>query len=108
MGYKKPTNRNRGAVPGKQRSTVYHRPTPRTWITGALADAAIIIGATLTTTLFLLFISVQIQDTTSGNLSWSPARQTDTSPKQTPQPSPLMSPTPTAQASPFPATPAPA
>ena len=79
MRYKGPTRRNRVVVPA-----------------GALADAAIIVGATLATTLFLLFISGQIQDTTSGNLPWSPARQTTPTAKQTPQPSPLSHPTPSA------------
>src|SRR2546427_7103687 len=107
MGYKA-TKRTRVAVPGKARRTVYIPPTERTWITGALADAAIIIVSTLATTLFLLFISGQIYDTTSGNLTWSPARQEPTSAQQTPQPSPLARPSPTAQASPFLATPTPA
>jgi hypothetical protein len=79
MRYKGPKRRNRVVVPA-----------------GALADAAIIVGATLATTLFLLFISGQMQDTTSGNLSWSTARPTTTSAKQTPQPSPLAHPTPSA------------
>jgi hypothetical protein len=90
MRYKGPTRRNRVVVPA-----------------GALADAAIIVGATLATTLFLLFISGQIQDTTSGNLTWSPARQTTTTARQpTPQPSPLAHPSPSASlATPTPVAP---
>jgi hypothetical protein len=89
MRYKGPTRRNRVVVPR-----------------GALADAAIIGGATLATTLFLLFISGQIQDTTSGNLTWSPARQTSATAKQTPQPSPLAHPSPSASlATPMPVAP---
>jgi hypothetical protein len=88
MRYKGPTRRNRVVVPA-----------------GALADAAIIVGATLVTTLFLLFISGQIQDTTSGNLTWSPARQTTTA-RPTPQPSPLAHPSPSASlATPTPVAP---
>ncbi len=80
MRYKGPTRRDRVVIPR-----------------GALADAAIIVGSTLVTTLFLLFISGQIQDTTSGNLTWSPARQaTTTAPQPSPQPSLLAHPSPSA------------
>jgi len=73
---------------------------------GALADAAIIVGATLATTLFLLFISGQIQDTTSGNLTWSPALQTTAAASPTPQPSLLAYPSPSASlVTPTPAAP---
>ena len=74
---------------------------------GALADAGIIVGSTLVTTLFLLFISGQIQDTTSGNLTWSPARQATTTAREpTPQPSQLAHPSPSASlATPTPAAP---
>lgn len=37
-------------------------------MTASLIDAAIVIGATLATTLLLLLISGQLQDTTAGNL----------------------------------------
>ena|SRR3989442_11169829 len=87
MRYKGPTRRDRVVIPR-----------------GALADAAIIVGATLATTLFLLFISGQIQDPTSGNLTWSPPRQTTIAASPTPQPSQLSHPSPSAS----PATPTPA
>jgi DNA-binding transcriptional ArsR family regulator len=38
------------------------------WMTGAFFDAAILIGATLATTLLLLLISGQLHDTTAGTL----------------------------------------
>lgn len=90
MRYKGPTRRDRVVIPR-----------------GTLADAAIIVGATLATTLFLLFISGQIQDTTSGNLTSSPARQATTTARQpTPQPSLLAYPSPSASlATPTPAVP---
>src|SRR5713226_54667 len=90
MRYKGQTRRDRVVIPR-----------------GALADAAIIVGATLVTTLLLLFVSGQIQDTTSENLTWSPARQTTTTAASpTPQPSQLSHPSPSASvATPTPAAP---
>lgn len=60
----------------KQRPVRRPRQANRTWLTGALVDAGIIIGATLITTLFLLLISGQVHDTTSENLAWSPGKPT--------------------------------
>ena len=71
----------------EQRRARRRRQTNRPWLTGALVDAGIIIGATLITTLFLLFISSQIHDTTSENLTWSPARPITAITLPTPRPS---------------------
>lgn len=68
-----------------------------TWMSPALRDAAIVIGTMLATTLFLLLLSGQLSDTTSGNLiarSAPPALS-------------LYSATPAAQASPAGPTPTP-
>ena len=70
----------------KQRRVRRPRQASRRWLTGALVDASIIIGTTLITTLFLLFISSQIYDTTSENLTWSPVRPTTAISLPTPRP----------------------
>jgi hypothetical protein len=86
----------------KQRRARRRRQTGPTWLTGALVDAGTIIGTTLITTLFLLFISSQIHDTTSENLNWSPVRPTTAITLPTPRANP------TAQSTRPAATPTPA
>jgi len=78
-------------------------------MTPSLIDAAIVIGATLVTTLVLLLISGQLHDTTAGNLI---ARSAPPSPSSgAAQPSPEQSllgpPTPSPQPSRFAASPSP-
>jgi hypothetical protein len=64
----------------------------------AIFDAAILVGATLFTTLFLLFISGQLDDTTSGNLmTRSAAPQLTIFAQPTPLPTQLAPASPSAQ-----------
>lgn len=89
MGYdQEPTRRNRIVVSTAPRAAVPKATrTRRTGMKPAILDAAIIVGTTLFTTLFLLFISGQLHDTTAGHLQPRPA---------VPQLAPLGQPTPPA------------
>lgn len=80
-------------------------------MTGAFLDAAIVIGATLATTLLLLLISGQLHDTTAGSLiarSPAPALDTIVTGQPTPEQSLIGHPTPSPQASRAAASPTPA
>ena len=62
------------AAPQQRRASNKRRSTKPEWLSASLVDAAIVIGATLATTLFLLLISGQLHDTTAENLiAQSPA-----------------------------------
>ena len=79
-------------------------------MTASLIDAAIVIGTTLATTLLLLLISGQLQDTTAGNLiarSAAPALEPIVTASPTPGQSLIGSPTPSPQTSRATASPTP-
>lgn len=94
--------------PPKRRVVVPTGPRPRLarndrqstrpeWMSGALVDAAIVIGATLATTLFLLLISGQLHDTTAGDMiaqSPAPVSGPMITGQPTPEPSSLVHSTP--------------
>jgi hypothetical protein len=79
------------------------------WMSGALVDAAILIGTTLATTLLLLLISGQLHDTTAGTLiarSAAPALPLATA-QPTPEQSSISHPLSSPQFSSSPASPRP-
>jgi hypothetical protein len=110
MGYDKgPTKRNRIVVPTAPRATIRKPPRPdRAGMKSAIIDAAIVAGAILFTTLFLLFISGQLYDTTSGNLTArSAAPQLTAFAQPTPLATRLARPSPSARPTQSAATPTP-
>jgi hyperosmotically inducible periplasmic protein len=94
--------------PAQRRRTVRAPGRQRQWITGTVIDAAIVIFSTLATTMLLLLISNQVQDTTAGDLisrSAAPMQAIPASP--TPQPSMAAHESPGIQPTRAPATPSP-
>lgn len=90
MTYKEPARRKITVPIAQAQRRAPRQPTSARpeWLNSALVDTAIVIGTTLATTLLLLLISGQIQDTTGANLISRAAA-----------PAPALLPSPTAEPS---------